>query len=283
METPNAADLATLAHEFPDYPAADLPPMPAGFRLEAWHNETCPQYTSESLGLTIWLDFADPAKREFPVTESPFRYLLESMVYTPDGWQVRDEHAGRWLFEGDDWAACLAAVLANADHGRRERARLMAELTAEAVTAVSRMAAAYMNSGRGGDCRLNDEQPLIFAEVIPESLDEYALSLGAAAAAWRALSVQPLGADVHTGGNVWTHRVPMGEDFAIYGPALFHPSESWYCEPGVFNVFAIPSDPDGAACEFPADEVWSGEFERSYDSFADAAAAVGAWYAKGAR
>jgi len=50
--------------EFPDFPAADLPAIPAGFEDTSWHNDACPSFTSDQIGLTIWVDYLDPALRE---------------------------------------------------------------------------------------------------------------------------------------------------------------------------------------------------------------------------
>lgn len=55
-------DKATI--EFPDYPAADLPPMPEGFSDSSWHNDTCPSITNGSL--IVFIDYLDPAERELP-------------------------------------------------------------------------------------------------------------------------------------------------------------------------------------------------------------------------
>lgn len=49
---------------FPDYPTADLPPIPAHWRDSSWHNDACPSFTVA--GLQVFIDYADPAKREHP-------------------------------------------------------------------------------------------------------------------------------------------------------------------------------------------------------------------------
>jgi len=51
--------------EFPDFPAADLPAIPPGFEDTSWHNDTCPSFTSDEAGLTIWVDYLAPASREY--------------------------------------------------------------------------------------------------------------------------------------------------------------------------------------------------------------------------
>ncbi|TYL70957.1 hypothetical protein [Bradyrhizobium cytisi] len=60
--------------EFPDFPAADMPTMPRGFEDSSWHNDSCPSFTSEELGLRIWIDYADPAQREH---DGGSRFMLE--------------------------------------------------------------------------------------------------------------------------------------------------------------------------------------------------------------
>jgi hypothetical protein len=50
--------------EFPDFPADDMPAIPQGFEDSSWHNDSCPNFTSEELGLRIWIDYADPEQRE---------------------------------------------------------------------------------------------------------------------------------------------------------------------------------------------------------------------------
>lgn len=58
--------MAKWLDEFPDFPAADMPSIPEGFEDTSWHNDICPCFTSDALGLTIWVDYADKAKREHP-------------------------------------------------------------------------------------------------------------------------------------------------------------------------------------------------------------------------
>ena len=58
--------MTTFQTEFPDYPAADMPALPAlgNFVDTSWHNDICPSITSDELGLQIWIDYPDPAQRE---------------------------------------------------------------------------------------------------------------------------------------------------------------------------------------------------------------------------
>jgi len=91
----------TYQTEFPDFAAADMPQIPAGWQDISWHNDSCPGFsaTPQALagtGVSIWVDYADASRREVP--ESP-RFT----VYMTDaeGNQIAD-------FSTDDWAELLA-------------------------------------------------------------------------------------------------------------------------------------------------------------------------------
>lgn len=91
----------TFQIEFPDYPLADMPTMPAGFVDTSWHNDTCPSFHNAALRLTIWIDYVDVEKREFPENEGRF-----SIVRTDeDGATIEgvDEPT-------DDWSVILATI-----------------------------------------------------------------------------------------------------------------------------------------------------------------------------
>ena len=55
--------------EFPDFPESDMPAIPEGFKDVSWHNDAMPSFTNPDLRLSIWIDYADPEKREFPEME----------------------------------------------------------------------------------------------------------------------------------------------------------------------------------------------------------------------
>lgn len=57
--------MANYLIEFPDYKPADMPALPAGFEDASWHNDACPSFVSDPVGLLIWVDYLDPALREF--------------------------------------------------------------------------------------------------------------------------------------------------------------------------------------------------------------------------
>ena len=80
--------------EFPDFDAAGEADalIAAGFKDTSWHNDTCPSFTRD--GLWIFVDYVDPARREFP--EAP-RVVVKT-----------DDVEPALLFEGDDMAQALA-------------------------------------------------------------------------------------------------------------------------------------------------------------------------------
>lgn len=90
----------TFATEFPDYPAADLPPIPAHWVDSSWRNEQCPHWAIGD-SLLVFVDYPEAAEREFP--ESP-RFTVHRLVngMFPEGDSV--------VFSGDDWADVLAVV-----------------------------------------------------------------------------------------------------------------------------------------------------------------------------
>lgn len=93
----------TYHTEFTDYPVADMPATPASFTDTSWHNDVCPSFTSDQLGLTIWIDFADKAVREWPDS-------VRFCVYPQNhGVEVSGES-----LETDDWNAVLDFVIARA-------------------------------------------------------------------------------------------------------------------------------------------------------------------------
>lgn len=86
----------TYQTEFPDFPAADLPAIPAHWQDQSWHNDACPSWQGPK-GLRVYVDFADPALREGG-EHSPHRFTV-----------VDDE--GDWVgLHTDDWAAVVAVM-----------------------------------------------------------------------------------------------------------------------------------------------------------------------------
>lgn len=83
--------------EFPDF-VMDVE-IPAGWIDTSWHNDVSPSF--ETRGLRIWVDFADPGRREF---EDRPRFTVAE--YTDDMDWVADH------LSTDDWSAVLQFVAA---------------------------------------------------------------------------------------------------------------------------------------------------------------------------
>jgi len=86
--------------EFPDFRPQDMPAIPKGFVDTSWHNDACPSFTSDQYGLTIWVDYADPTKREYGDTHP--RFIVNSQDHGV-------ETSGPSLAT-DDWNEVLAFI-----------------------------------------------------------------------------------------------------------------------------------------------------------------------------
>lgn len=85
--------------EFPDF---DLDiAIPEGFEDVSWVNDTCPSFQHKELDLLLFVDYADPSKREHEDT------LRFSLITTEDGMltDARDD-----LAYTDDFAEVLAKL-----------------------------------------------------------------------------------------------------------------------------------------------------------------------------
>jgi hypothetical protein len=87
--------------EFPDYPAADLPPMPDGFEDSSWSNDACPCFVNAALGLMFFADYAKRDDREFPEAD---RFSLQEV----DGEGCM--FGGEPVFVSEDWTEVLAEI-----------------------------------------------------------------------------------------------------------------------------------------------------------------------------
>ena len=78
-----------------------MPAMPAqgDFVDTSWHNDACPSFTSDALGLQIWIDFADKSVRDF---DDGYHFIV---VRQDDGIVVGDA-----ILETDDWNEVLAVI-----------------------------------------------------------------------------------------------------------------------------------------------------------------------------
>lgn len=79
--------------EFPNYPPADLPPIPETWRDSSWRNDSCPSW--EAGCVRVFVDYLEPAQREFPDVK---RFSVQGSDHTDT------------LFESDDWGEVLAFV-----------------------------------------------------------------------------------------------------------------------------------------------------------------------------
>lgn len=104
--------MADYRKEFPDFPPADMPAMPQGFEDNSWHNDSCPNFISEELGLRIWIDYTEKEKREH---DGGTRFALEPSDNEDD---ITDP------IISDDWQVILDAV----EEERADIAACMAEL-----------------------------------------------------------------------------------------------------------------------------------------------------------
>lgn len=87
----------TFKAEFPDFPEADMPAIPPGFEDTSWHNDACPCLTSDAYGLTIWIDYVDPAQREYEGKYPRFCVHSQDHGIETSGPSIQT----------DDWAAVL--------------------------------------------------------------------------------------------------------------------------------------------------------------------------------
>ena len=147
----------TFTTEFPDYPVADMPALPAGFIDLSWRNDMCPAFANPALGFAVWIDYADPAAREF---EDGKRFT----VYPCDaeGAHTEDESA----FESDEWADVLAFILA--ETFARE---LKGELTPDQWEAMRRDNATPDYQGEGAPCDANLPMDAAFKAVTGREVD----------------------------------------------------------------------------------------------------------------
>lgn len=88
-----------IAQEFPDYPLADLPEMPAGCVDTSWHNDACPSISTANDTVRVFLDYVDPEKREVSIMTSRFCVFV-----------AKDEFEEEIAYHGDDWQAVLAII-----------------------------------------------------------------------------------------------------------------------------------------------------------------------------
>jgi hypothetical protein len=97
-------DLKKLTAAFPDYPVEDVPAdIPKGFADESWTNDLCPSFGHPDLGVTLYIDYLDPAKREHDGGE---RY------------GVIDDESSETLLSTGDWFVMRSFLVARMAAGK---------------------------------------------------------------------------------------------------------------------------------------------------------------------
>lgn len=84
--------------EFPDFPAEDMPNFPEGWTDSSWHNDICPSRMSPDDTIQVFVDYADPDRREMP--ELP-RFSVS---------RLSESDNPETLLESDDWSEVLAFI-----------------------------------------------------------------------------------------------------------------------------------------------------------------------------
>jgi hypothetical protein len=89
----------TYRDEFPDFPEADMPAIPAGWEDTSWHNDAMPSFVNERRMLRLWINYSDVSLQDI---QGGKRFLLvrEHADHSPD---ESDE-----LFASDSWSDVLA-------------------------------------------------------------------------------------------------------------------------------------------------------------------------------
>lgn len=93
----------TYKTEFPDFGDLDIE-LPPDFEDTSWRNDTCPSFRSMSRSLLLYIDYADPAAREYPEST---RFTVERVIgetFAPDNSNVTT------LLHTDDWSAVDALL-----------------------------------------------------------------------------------------------------------------------------------------------------------------------------
>lgn len=110
----------TYTSEFPDFPPADMPAIPADWQDESWHNDSCPSFYAPGKGVRVFVDYADPDLRDIP--DMP-RFSVHRVP------------CGTVLFQGDDWQGVLAFL---AGYQPRVKKADLAEVSDIAIAGAAR-------------------------------------------------------------------------------------------------------------------------------------------------
>ena len=82
---------------FPDM--TEMPAIPEGFDDTSWHHDVCPSFTSDALGLTVWINYPKVEDRE---NGDANRFILHRQ-------RSGVEH-GMWVLASDRWGQICDAI-----------------------------------------------------------------------------------------------------------------------------------------------------------------------------
>jgi hypothetical protein len=94
--------MRTYQSEFPDFRSEWIPQLPEGFVDTSWHNDACPSFTDDVLGLVVWINYPDADQREW---EGSGRYGLTHL--DEDGEHAQDLSRD---IDSDDWDEIMDGI-----------------------------------------------------------------------------------------------------------------------------------------------------------------------------
>ena len=95
--------------EFPDYPADQMPAIPASWSDLSWHNDACPSFLITST-LGLWVDWADPDHSDFAESRKSGDLKRFMLVRMDDGQHV-DDH--QMIAQSDDFEEIMREAVAD--------------------------------------------------------------------------------------------------------------------------------------------------------------------------
>lgn len=131
IETPR------YAREFPAFPAAAMPALGKEWRDDSWHNDSCPSFHNDALGLKLWIDWPDECDR---MLEGGARFMVQRSHWGgKHGWQAPMSAESVW--SGIAWHDCAARLASLWEEARdaiasRFSLNLLAELGRDTLAEV---------------------------------------------------------------------------------------------------------------------------------------------------
>jgi hypothetical protein len=89
---------------FPDWTYPEGFKLPEGWLDDSWHNDAMPKFVSKCGHYFLWVDYADPANREYGFDYGRFLLIRSEEAFDPSC------GAEEYLAASDDWTA-ISAVL----------------------------------------------------------------------------------------------------------------------------------------------------------------------------